>query len=377
MFSLLKKIFHDPDRESITIFEKSTNLRYEASLFPSLSVLTITKTTLKNLHPFAKFQNLKIVNLSHNQINSIEPLKELKKLQIIDLRFNQLSSLPAWLFEHPQPLRWSREYPEQKGIFLEGNPLPKKIIKRLQKQQKRATPEHSPIITPPPTSNPLPPPERLFPLKTQHLLIVSPHKSRSEFLTNFSEGEDTIVHPHNQIRLNLDWLYYDKEENLLLESHTPQTVNYLLVILQKQGCCIRPHILSMIQERYPRSKIFLVMEQKEGDIQEKIAFFKSYDQQHNIVHIFHAHDQSSYQKIKDEIFYYLEKSNEVNSLWRINWLELKAQLESRPNRHITQEEYRQLSKEHQISSELSQMLWEYFIRIGTLQQEDIAIEAIA
>jgi len=369
MFNLFKSLFHDPNRESIEIFERETRLKYEKSLFRSFTVLSITHTPLKNLQPFAPFKNLEILNLSHNKISNIEPLRELKKLKIIDLRFNQLSHLPSWLFVHHQPLYWAREEEDQEGIFLQGNPLPKKIIQRLKDNRPSladSTSDASSVATTPSREESLPPPPQLYPLNTQRLVVLSAQHAPSHFVNHLGD-HPFILHPHTKLRLNLDLLYYDRGEKILPSSNSPAEVNYLLLVLKATHCCVRPLILSHIKQRYPQAQIFLVMESDSEDIEAKIEFFKSYDQHHNIVHIFHSFDTKSNEKIVDALFLHLRNTPEVNSLWEASWLMLKKAIEEEPSMHpLTPTVYQKLSQKYQINPSVSTMLWDYLIRVGTI-----------
>ncbi len=374
MFNLFKTLFHDPDKESIDIFKRHTKLAYDEKLFSSFTVLSITHTELKNLNPFSVFKNLEILNFSKNKISNIEALKELKNLKIIDLRFNQLTELPAWIFESDLRLYWEREDEEQEGIFLQGNPLKDKLINRIKSRSKtKSTQPDAPIITPPPSQIEISAetkessPEQLYPLNTQHALIITAQDKQSSFLDDFLNNQSFLIHPHSQLRLNISLLTYNNQEKLNNTSAIAQKIPYIILILHKRECCIRPLILESLSEQYPHAKIFLIMENPHENIEEKISFFKSYDRTLKIIDIFHSFDQASNQAIGDAIFHHLQNSQEVNSLWRSSWIKLKEEIEQEGNQEISPQNYDALSQKYEIETPLKEMLWSYLLKIGSIK----------
>ncbi len=374
MFNLFKTLFHDPDKESIEIFKRHTKLAYDEKLFSSFTVLSITHTELKNLNPFSVFKNLEMLNFSKNKISNIETLKELKKLKIIDLRFNQLTELPAWVFESELGLYWEREDEEQEGIFLQGNPLKNKLINRIKSRSKpKNIQSNDPIITPPPSQMQISAEtsqtaaEQLYPLNTQHALIITAQDKQSKFLDDFLTDQSFLIHPHNQLRLNISLLTYDQEEKLNNALQIPQKIPYIILVLHKRECCIRPRILESLSQDYPHAKIFLIMENPHEDIEEKISFFKSYDKTLKIIDIFHSFDQASNQSIGDAIFYHIQNSQEVNSLWRASWIKLKEEIEQQEDQEISPQSYDALSQKYEIETPLKEMLWNYLFKIGSIK----------
>jgi len=241
MFNKLKNIFKNPDKETIDIFEKQIRITYEKSIFSSLKVLSLTQSSLKNLNPLSVFVNLEIINLSHNEIEDVTVLRNFKKAKIIDLRFNKIRKLPIWFLKQNIPIYWERNNDEKEGIFLEGNPIDKRIIKHTRKAKVES------IIL-----------EPLKPLNTQHLAIVIKEELSSMFLDSFSQNRDFIVDTNTNFRLNISQIEYVK--NSIADKPLLHKIEYILLILHDTECCLYPPILESIIKNYPKSKIFLMIE---------------------------------------------------------------------------------------------------------------------
>jgi len=348
MFKKLKNIFKNPDKETIDIFEKQTRVTYEEDIFTSFKVLSLTQSLLKNLNPLSVFVNLEIINLSYNKIEDVTVLQHFKKAKIIDLRFNKIRKLPEWFLKLDKPIYWERDNDEKEGIFLEGNPIDKSIIESIKKAKIESV-----VLEP------------LKPLNTQHLAIVIKEGLSSMFLDSFNQNRDFIVEDTTNFRLNISQIEY--VENSIDNKPLLHKLEYILLILHDTECCLYPPILESIIKKYPKSKIFLMIENQNENIQEKIEFFKTYNRSNNIIKVFHGKNRESNKIISDDIYEYLKNSKEAKSLWKERWLELKNNIENQNYRDFSFEEFQIFIKKYPIDNELEKELFEYLKRIGSIK----------
>jgi len=348
MFNRLKNLFKNPDKKTIDIFEKQTKISYEEDIFTSFQVLSLTQSSLKNLNPLSVFINLEIINLSYNKIEDVTVLQNFKKAKIIDLRFNNIQELPEWLLKQNRPIiYWERDNDEKEGIFLEGNPIDKSIIDNIQK----ATIE-SVVLEP------------LRPLNTQHLAIFIKEGLSSMFLNYFSQNRNSIVDDATKFRLNISHIEY--LENSINNKPLLHKIKYILLILHDTECCLYPPILEAIIKKYPKSKIFLIIENQNENIKEKIEFFKTYNRSNNIIKVFHSKDKDSNKIIHEDIYKYLQNSKEAKSLWKESWIELKNDIEKQDYKDFSFEEFQIFIKKYLIDNELEKELFDYLKKIGSL-----------
>ncbi|RUM71492.1 MAG: hypothetical protein DSZ07_00290, partial [Sulfurovum sp.] len=320
MFNKLKNLFINSHKETIDIFEKQTKIKYEEDIFTSFKVLSLTNSSLKNLNPLSVFINLEIINLSSNRIDDITVLENFRKAKIIDLRFNNIQELPKWFLKQNRPIYWERDNDEKEGIFLEGNPIDKSIIENIRK-----TKIESIVLEP------------LSPLNTQHLAIFIKDGLSSMFLDYFTQNRDLIVDNSSNFRLNISQIEY--LENSIENTPLLHKIEYILLILQDTECCLYPPILENIIEYYPNSKIFLIIENQNENIKEKINFFKTYNRSNSIINVFHSKNRESNKIIYEYIYKYLQNSKEAKSLWKESWLELKNDIENQNYRDFSFEEF--------------------------------------
>jgi len=347
MFNKLKSFFKNPDKETIDIFEKQTKITYDESIFTSFKVISLTQSSLTNLNPLSVFVNLEIINLSYNKIEDITILENFKKAKIIDLRFNKIRELPEWFLKLNIPIYWERENDEKEGIFLEGNPIDKRIIDNIRK-----TKIESIVLEP------------LRPLNTQHLAIFIKEGLSSMFLDYFSQNRDSILDNSSDFRLNISKIEY--LENSINRKYISFNIEYILLVLHNTECCLYPPILEAIIKNYPKSKIFLIIENQNENIKEKIEFFKTYNRSNNIIKVFHSKDKENNKIIYEDIYKYLQNSKEAKSLWKESWLELKNDIENQNYRDFSFEEFQIFIKKYPIDKELEKELFEYLKKIGSI-----------
>ena len=362
MLKLFKNFFHNPDRETIKIFEEKIKIDYDPTLFLSLKVLSLTDSKLKNLNPLLVFVNLEILNLSNNRIKDINSLKNLKNLKIIDLRFNKIEKIPLWLFDYEDNIYWKRENEEKKGIYLEGNPLDKELIDRIKNHHQRKR-----LLSPPKiqiklqiTEKPLSI-EKLIPLKRQYIAIFYPQFHLSDFINNF------IIAKKDEFKLNISTYKYsnnivNSNQNIFKE------LQYIILILKENECCLRPPILDSLSKLYIKSKIFLIIENNnEENIKEKITFFKTYSKSVNIIDIYHSFNKESNQSIKEKIYNYLQMTQESNTLWKRDWIKVRDEIENRNLSNINSKDFISLAQKYSISQEIAKDLFIYLKKVGSIK----------
>ncbi len=356
MLKILKKIFHNPDKETIEIFEEETKIDYNSSIFLSLEVLSLTNSRLKNLKPLAVFKNLEILNLSNNQIQTIECLKDLQQLKIIDLRFNKITKVPLWVFKLNKPLYWERENEEEEGIYLEGNPLDKRLIEKIKHFPKKK-PLLPPIVTKKIEK------ESLIPLKRQQIAIFLPESFSSHFIQHFTEKYS------HQLQLNIPIVEYNKEYKIIDSNQKLYSkLRYIIIVLNKSECCLNPPIIETLSKLYIKSRLFLIMEKDDKrDIKEKIKFFKTYNKSNNIIEVYHTSNIERDREIKEKIYHYLNQTQEANSLWKESWIALRNEIEKNHYQTIDYQEFQLLAKKHAIPSEMNSELFNYLKRVGTIK----------
>jgi len=347
MFNKLKNLFKNPDKETIDIFEKQTKITYEEDIFTSFKVLSLTHSSLKNLNPLSVFVNLEIINLSYNKIEDITVLQNFKKVKIIDLRFNKIRELPEWLLTSNIPIYWERDNDEKEGIFLEGNPIDKRLIDNIRKAKIES------IIL-----------EPLKPLNTQHLAIFIKEGLSSIFIDYFTQNRDFTLYTDTNFRLNISKIEYT--ENSIDNKPLLYNIEYILLILHDAECCLYPPILESIIKKYPKSKIFLIIENQNENIKEKIEFFETYNRSNNIIKVFHSKDKQSSKFIDEYIYKYFQNSKEAKSLWKESWLKLKNDIENQNYREFNFDEFNIFIQKYPIDKELEKELFEYLKKIGTI-----------
>jgi len=386
MFGIFKKFFYDPNQESIDIFERATKIEYDSKLFLSLNVLSITNSKLKNLVPLSVFTNVETLNLAHNNISDISPLESLKYLKIIDLRFNEIKDIPSWIYKLDKPIYWERVSEENEGIYLEGNPLSKETILKIKNRQlvkpfeiDDFTPEQGEvkaiisqsdkndnIDNSPKTLLKI---DDLEPLNTQHIAIFLPQNNNSTFIAE-SVVDNLLLNPSDmRLHINISFLEYSDDDTIL--NPKQQIFNkllYIIVILKDRECCIHPHLLESIIKNYSSSKLFLLMEGEQSNIKDKINFFKRYNQSNSILEVFHSFDSKSNEEIKNKFFTYMQLSQEVNSLWKKEWIELKKIIENREDKSINFEEFQILADDFSISKENINYIFTYLKRVGSIKE---------
>jgi len=366
MFKKLKNFFHNPNKETIHIFEEKTKISYESTLFPSLEVLSLNNSQLQHLPPLTVFINLKILNLSNNNIQDISSLENLKKLKIIDLRFNHIKSIPLWVFKLNKTIYWERDDEEKEGIFLEGNPLDKILISKIKNYPKkeRLLPlliekkEEKPIV-----SSKV---EQLIALKRQAITLFVPKSFSSNFIKIFTISKYSKSQ-NNELKLNISTVEYN--DNTQTKHHkTIQALHYIILILNETECCLNPPILDLLSKLYTNSKIFLIIENSQSEnIQEKITFFKTYNKSVNIIEIYHSFNKESNESIKEEIYNYLEKTQEPNSLWKKNWIALRDEIEADKASNLSPKEFQILAEKHNLSLELRDDIFSYLQKVGSIK----------
>ena len=372
MFGLFKKFLYDPNKETIEIFEKKTKIEYDSELFLSLKVLSLTHTQLRNLAPLSVFTNVEILNLAYNKITNIDSLETMKDLKIVDLRFNQIRDLSTWVYSLNKPLYWSREDEGEEGIYLEGNPLSEDIILEIKKSNKKIKEEENSLALPlAKESKSIDVIDTLYPLNTQHIALFTPNENYSKFVKESILNGLFISPSQMNIRVNISVLEYDKNDNLLnFKNQIFQSLSYIILILKDRECCLHPRLLENVLEMYPSSKIFLIIEGNQDNIDEKIKFFKTYTQSRNILDVFHSFDNNSNEEIKNKIFTYLETTKEVNSLWQKSWIALKETIETTESQNLTFSEFQILADSHLIQKEMREYLFAYLQKVGSIKEYD-------
>ena len=365
MFKKLKKLFHNPNKETIHIFEEKTKINYEPTLFSSLEVLSLNNSQLQHLAPLAVFINLKILNLSHNNIHDISCLESLKKLKIIDLRFNHIKTIPLWVFKLNKTIYWERDDDEKEGIFLEGNPLGKNLISKIKNYPHRKP--LLPLIVEKKeeiSSEPIKI-EQLIPLKRQAVTLFVPQSFSSNFITIFTTPKYSETQK-NELKLNTSIVNYN-DNSQTIHPKTVHEQHYIILILNETECCLNPPILELLSKVYTNCKIFLIIENSDSNtIQKKITFFKTYNKSINIIEIYHSFDKESNETIKEEIYNYLEKTQEPNSLWRKNWIALRDEIETTKESKISPKMFQDLSKKYDIASDLRDDIFIYLQKVGSI-----------
>jgi len=345
---ILNKFFKNPRKETIKIFEEKSKIQYDPTLFSSLKVLSLEKSQLEYLNPLSVFINLEILNISGNGIKNIDALKNLKKLKILDLRFNKIETPPDWLFELAIKVYWKREDEEKEGIYLEGNPLNKKLIDKIKEFSKE---EYVCIEA-----------EKLLPLNRQSLIFFTPNLFSSRII------KELIKIPKSDFKVNFSIVNYDKNHKLETQKELSEILHYAVILLTNTTCCIHPPILELISTRYPKSKIFLILENSTREnVQEKIDFFKNYNNSINLIDIYYAFDGESTQEIVAKIYDYLKETTEAKSLWRDSWIALRDEVEENPNSTITDSKFEELSDKYHLSLEVREVIFKYLIRVGSIQ----------
>jgi hypothetical protein len=365
MFKKLKNFFHNPEKETIQIFEEKTRINYDSTLFSSLEVLSLSNSQLEYLPPLAVFINLEILNLSDNNIQDISSLKSLKKLRIIDLRFNHIKTLPLWVFKLNKTIYWERDNDEKEGIFLEGNPLDKKLISKIKNYPKER--RLVPLIIDKKEKKPIASPkiEQLIALKRQAITLFVPESFSSNFIKIFTIPKKTST-KNNELQLNISTLYYS--ESSKIKQMPIQELHYIILILNETECCLNPPILELLSKHYSNSKIFLIIENSQSEnIQEKITFFKTYNKSINIIEIYHSFDKKSNERIKEEIYNYLEKTQEPNSLWKKDWIALRDEIEIQKESNISPKQFQVLAETYHLNPEIRDDIFIYLQKVGSIK----------
>ncbi len=364
MFNVFKKFFHDPNKETIDIFEREIKVEYDSSFFLSLTVLSLTNTNLRNLVPLSVFTNVEILNLANNRISDIAPLEALKELKILDLRFNQIKELPSWIHELDKPLYLSRDDEEKEGIYLEGNSLSERTILKIKDRLKSISKEKKPILA---LTEPIKERDALIqlePLNTQHLIVFLPKENHSKIL-------DEINSFNTKLHINLSVLEYDNRDTILNPKHQIlEKARYIIVILNDRECSLHPHLWESIFKGYASSKLFLIIEGEVKDIQKKMKFFKTYSKLNTLLEVFNGYDSRSNQEIIKKIYHYVETSQEVRSLWKREWILLKEAIEAKEKDDITFEEFQVVAESFSISTEMREYIFDYLKRVGSIKEFD-------
>jgi len=364
MINILKKFFHNPEKETIKIFEEKTKISYDSKIFLSLKVLSLTDTKIKNPSPLAVFINLEILNLSNNKIQNISFLKDLGELKIIDLRFNKIEKIPLWIFQLERTLYWERTDEQKEGIYLEGNPLGEKLIAKIKNssEKKRLTlPKIKKELKKAKVPMEI---EQLIPLKRVHVAIFLPQSSLSNFVKNFNNFKES------ELKLNLSIMRYNTRQEILNPKQQKfQDLKHIILILNDTECCINPPILESISKLYSKSKIFLIIENSnKKNIKEKISFFKTYNNSGNIIQIYHSFDKESNEHIRDNIYTYLNKTQEANSLWRKNWIELLKEIEAKSKKNIDKRAFIFLADKYRLETGIRDDIFVYLKKIGSIKE---------
>jgi len=381
MLGTLKKFFYNENKESIYIFEKNTKIDYDPAIFSSLKILSLTDSQLKYLKPLSVFINLEILNLSNNKIRDINYLKNLKKLKIIDLRFNKIERLPLWVFDLDIPIYWERINDEKEGIYLEGNPLSKKIISKIKVYQSKEIivpliVENNPLIFENEKKKSLIlkkkekkplisiEPEQLTILNRQGVSIFKPKSFSSDFIELF-----TKQNKNTELKLNIFTVEYN-DNHQILNQETLKDLEYIILILNETECCLNPPILELLSELYIKSKIFLIIENTNTDnIKNKITFFKTYTKAINIIDVYHSFNKESNESIKNEIYNYLSKTKEANSLWRQNWIELRDEIENTKQSTLNYESFQSLADKYSLDIEIRADIFAYLKKVGSIKED--------
>ena len=356
MFRRLKKLFYSQTKETIRIFEENTKIDYDPTIFLSLRILSLTNSQLSYLPPLSVFTNLEVLNLSNNKIKDIDSLKELKKLRIIDLRFNQIEKIPLWVFDSNKTIYWERIDDEQEGIYLEGNPLDDRLINKIKSYPFKDSvaplvPEKKAISIEA---------EQLITLNRQRITIFKPQSFSSNFIDTFTSNQKS------EIKLNIFTIEYDNNYKILNQEPS-QELKYIILILKETECCLHPPILELLLELYNKSKIFIIIENSDkSNIEEKMTFFKTYTKAINIIDVYHSFDKNSNESIKEKIYNYLEKTQEVNSLWRKNWIALRDEIEQSSTSTLSYESFQDLAKKHSLSPNVRDDIFKYLKRVGSI-----------
>ncbi len=350
MFKKLKELFYSHTKETIRIFEENTKIDYEERIFSSLKILSLTDTQLSYLPPLSVFVNLEVLNLSGNKIKDIDPLKDLKKLKIIDLRFNKIERIPLWVFDSNKTIYWERTDENQEGIYLEGNPLDKKLISKIKNYPFK---DKKTIIE-------IKEPEQLIALNRQRVSIFLPKSFSSKFVNLFTSTQE------NELKLNIFTIEYDNNYKIL-NQELSKDLEYIILILKEVECCLNPPILELISELYSKSKIFLIIEDSNhNNIKNKITFFKTYTKSINIIDVYHCFNKESNKSIKEKIYNYLEKTREANSLWKPNWIALRDEIEQSYQSTLDYKTFQSLAKKHSLSPQVEYDIFKYLKRVGSI-----------
>jgi len=202
----------------------------------------------------------------------------------------------------------------------------------------------------------------LLPLNRQYLLFFTPDlfsSSTIEELTKISKSE---------FKINFSIVNYDKNHKIETKKElNSERLHYVAIILTNAVCCIHPPILELVSKLYPKSKIFLILENSNREnIQEKIDFFKNYNNSINIIDIYYAFDRKSTQEIVEKIYDYLKETTEAKSLWRDSWIKLRDEIEDNQNSTITYSKFEELSNKYHISLEVREDIFKYLKRVGSI-----------
>ncbi len=361
MFKRLKELFHSETKETIRIFEENTKIEYDPTIFSSLKILSLTNSQLSYLPPLSVFVNLEVLNLSGNNIKNIDPLKDLKKLKIIDLRFNKIERVPLWVFDSGKTIYWERTDDEREGIYLEGNPLDERLISKIKSypfeevvaplvDEKKEEKSSISIEA-----------EQLIPLNRQRVTIFKPQSFSSDFINTFTTSAQ-----QGELKLNIFTIEYDNNHKIL-NQESSQELKYIILILKETECCLNPPILELLSELYSKSKIFIIIENSDkNNIEEKMTFFKTYTKSINIIDVYHSFDKKSNESIDGEIYNYLEKTQEANSLWKKNWIALRDEIEQSTYSTLDYKFFQSLAKKHSLSPNMQDDILKYLKRVGSL-----------
>jgi len=125
--------------KNLTVLDMShnefTSLPPEISKLKNLTTFYIHDNEFTSLPPeISKLKNLTTFYISFNEFTSLPPeISKLKNLTKLNMDRNEFTSLPPEILKFCLDIKWAKAKYQEKGIFIEGNPLknpPIEIVKQ-------------------------------------------------------------------------------------------------------------------------------------------------------------------------------------------------------------------------------------------------------
>lgn len=102
--------------------------------FKELKFLDLSTNSIVDATPLGQLKQLEKIDLAFNQIEDLTFTSHLPRLVFLDVRSNRISRLPYSIAQLDIPVMWEYLF-QQRGVFLEGNPLevpPLEVLRRGQ-----------------------------------------------------------------------------------------------------------------------------------------------------------------------------------------------------------------------------------------------------